>query len=198
MGCDIHLYAEKKIDDKWICINPKVLDRYDEEKPYSKLVLEDYDVGRDYILFGFLANVRTNQPNGFGSPRGFPKDASDELRTVYEGWGVDAHSASYIPLNELNSKFKGDVKISGMMNAAQWKRLKASIDRGKPNWDYLYPHCGRSTEKNMVDFEVFMPVKEQFKYFVVDVISKLLNYTYDYKTKEHDLESVRIVFWFDN
>ena len=104
MGCDIHLYAEKKIDEKWVCLNPLMWDVYDR-KPYKHRTVEQFNIERSYVLFGFLANVRTLQEKGFGEAKGFPKDVSKEIKEKYEEWGLDAHSASYLTLKELNEKF---------------------------------------------------------------------------------------------
>lgn len=55
---------------------------------------------RDYELFGLMARVRVDNPNGY-APRGFPADACLEVRRIYESMGVDAHSASWLTPNEL-------------------------------------------------------------------------------------------------
>lgn len=93
MGCDIHLFTERRIGDRWHLQREEVYD------------------GRNYDLFGILANVRNGRgfagiKTGLGfepidDPRGTPKDASPEYLKELETWGADAHSHSYFTLREL-------------------------------------------------------------------------------------------------
>ena len=69
MGCDIHIYAEKKVGDNWICINPLEYRSYDDD--YTKRKLIELDVHRNYELFGWLANVRYEIDKGFKA-KGLP------------------------------------------------------------------------------------------------------------------------------
>lgn len=174
MGCDIHLFVEKKNKEtgKWEIVkgpNPKIEDyrewakfaesegdlehaeklrkRADEiesgkafekaiqeEKEWREKYPEDYENyvitieeycdymapecyegwaydGRNYDLFGMLANVR----NGWGfagcdtgdgfkpiaMPKGVPDDASDYYLRKVEEWGCDGHSHSWLTIREL-------------------------------------------------------------------------------------------------
>lgn len=86
MGCDIHAYAERKDGKKF--------------KPVKVVVFDN----RSYGIFGFLANVR----NYSGVPpiaerRGFPSDAATKTKTNFENWGCDAHSPSWLSVEELLS-----------------------------------------------------------------------------------------------
>lgn len=125
MGCDIHFFVEKKsqrlkrneslneimgIDeqlnmewesaDKWI--PNKYYDAKDDPKKFEVDRKERFYFGRNYILFGVLANVRWKPACGpISEPKGFPDDASEELITEYKSWGRDAHSSSYFTLKEL-------------------------------------------------------------------------------------------------
>ena len=126
MGCDIHLYVEK-----WTSSNnydgPKDLSEDREQKlsevledvptkfrwvSADKWELEDgnwhvpynleYYGGRNYYLFGILADVR----NGSGVepinyPKGIPDDASAGYLYICNLWDSDAHSHSYFTLEEL-------------------------------------------------------------------------------------------------
>lgn len=86
MGCDIHVYAEKK-------------GQSGEFEPVDDLsVFED----RNYGAFGFLANVRNYSAIApISSLRGVPADASDETKEAYRDWDCDAHSASWLSVSEL-------------------------------------------------------------------------------------------------
>jgi len=189
MGCDIHLYVEKKVNGKWICISPLEYLPYGE---YEKRKLADLYNERNYELFGWLAQVRTINLNGF-EPRGFPEDASDEVRRLYKSWGVDAHTPSYLTLKELKEKFKGNVKIRGIMEKERWKKLKESIDKGNPNWDLLYPYWQSPCRDGDTRFSVEIPMEYEFGSFKRAVLDFMKRYLFN--SREED---IRIVFWFDN
>lgn len=192
MGCDIHLYVEKKKNGKWVSAQGLVKDEDGNlDVPYPDILFDD----RNYELFAFLAGVRDYWGNQYFKPKGFPKNASEEIKKIYKRWGLDAHTPSYLTLKELKSVNWEDkmIKESGKMDKKQWKKLKKSIDSGKPNWDLLYPHCLETNIKSHVPFEVSIPIKVYLKRFYDIVVERL--YTYDWKCKE---DEIRIVFWFDN
>lgn len=84
MGVDISVFIEKrdKKTGEW-----KVLG-------FDDVV---YD-GRDYGLFGILANVRNNS-GALQPPRGLPDDVSDKLKRLYDE--LDYFSATYYDFCEL-------------------------------------------------------------------------------------------------
>ena len=104
MGCDIHVYVEKRNRDagKWehektpAFIAQKLIEG-DEDFYYEN----DINVRRNYELFGILANVRYEQPKGGIPPRGFPGDASDWITAAYEDMDGGGHSHSYLTLEEF-------------------------------------------------------------------------------------------------
>lgn len=81
------------------------LDKYQEEwdaMPSLELAYEDrYYKGRWYWLFTLLAGVRGDAKYALWDDRGFPDDASDEVREDFVGWDCDAHTPSYQTLAEL-------------------------------------------------------------------------------------------------
>lgn len=83
MGCDIHMFIEGKLkgEDEWTLINQPDVDRW-------------------YSLFGKLAGVRGSQ-EPIVEPKGFPTDASKATRAVYEYWGPDAHTPSFLTWEEI-------------------------------------------------------------------------------------------------
>lgn len=103
MGADIHMYAEKKIDDEWKLTkgpNPyKIYFPSDEDLKFEGWVYHQ----RDYDLFAFLADVRNYDESidPLDQPRGMPEDTSPMLFKLYEEYGVDGHSHSYFSLPEL-------------------------------------------------------------------------------------------------
>lgn len=88
MGCDIHIHAEKKSAKGY-----KRVIFGDEFEPFSD---------RDYGTFGFLADVRNYSAVPPLAPqRGMPEDVSAATKEDFDGWGSDAHSASWLSLSEL-------------------------------------------------------------------------------------------------
>lgn len=103
MGCDIHMYVEYRFDGKWVCgdhfeKNPYYngIDHYEPE--YSLVKIYDY---RDYALFGVLAGVRNYEVPCISEPRGLPDDCNDFIQKEYEAWEGDAHSCSWLTLQEI-------------------------------------------------------------------------------------------------
>lgn len=178
MGCDIHLYVEKKINREWV---------------YADKI----DVGRDYELFGFLAGVRGEQQHF--EQKGFPDDASPKVREICEGYGVDGHSHSWLTLEELQTVGWEDDKVmikeSGIMANKQWEKFQETIKIGKPDYSLRFPYWGAGeyleTPSSYHEWEV--PITIEFKHFYEEVVKRLPTYCRDCKPNE-----IRIVFWFDN
>lgn len=88
MGCDIHTYCERK--------NAK-----GEWEYVAGVTPFDW---RSYGVFGWLAGVRNYSAiTPISDQRGMPEDVSEDVLGEYERWGDDAHSASWLSLNELLS-----------------------------------------------------------------------------------------------
>lgn len=86
MGCDIHLFVERKnADGEWV----------GEHVRYP-------DVKRNYGGFAALAPCGRGSWECTPQMRNLPPDASDEARRSYEEWGCDAHTPSYLYKNELD------------------------------------------------------------------------------------------------
>ena len=85
MGSDIHVMCEIKRNGQW------------EYEPMLDSVFD----GRQYSLFGFLANVRNYSESPFiQQSRGIPKDASEEVsKTEY---GLGEHNFGYVTFKELS------------------------------------------------------------------------------------------------
>lgn len=114
MGCDIHLFAEKRVDGKW-----QSLDKYsknihfapndnsDWKEPEFEIKREDYfySGGRNYNLFCALAGVRSfefsGEPKQVATARGIPSDCCDEIKSEEQRMGSDGHTHSYLYLYEL-------------------------------------------------------------------------------------------------
>jgi len=92
MGCDIHMFKEKKIDGKWLSVDTWVQDP-DEYHPHVEVC--QFDSERGYAFFTALAGVR-----GRGVQLHFsdmPPDVSPEVKAHYElYWGYDGHTPGHI------------------------------------------------------------------------------------------------------
>ena len=95
MGCDIHCFAERRGSNGWECVSL-------DPMPFDC---------RSYGMFVFLAGVRNySAVPPIAAPRGFPDDASPEARESYEDWDMDAHTPSWLTLEEL-SAFDYDAEV---------------------------------------------------------------------------------------
>lgn len=94
MGCDIHLFVERK----------------DSNSIWQQVEGNFYD-DRNYDVFSILANVR----NGYGfagvdtgegfipicTPKGLPSNISPKILEESNNWGIDGYSHSWLTLQEL-------------------------------------------------------------------------------------------------
>jgi hypothetical protein len=116
MGCDIHLYAEKKVNGKWESADTLSKNKYYEEDPeneqeFSLDYKDAYYSGRNYNLFGILADVRNGRGfagvktgegfNPISEPKGTPEQVSDFVKAELDRWSDDGHSHSYLTVSEL-------------------------------------------------------------------------------------------------
>jgi hypothetical protein len=100
LGCDIHFYVEKKVNDAWQPVqgpNP-YFGKYHGE---PKMKYHNWAYwGRNYSLFELLADVRRDgEFKALAEPRDLPEDVSDII--AKEADNVDWHSHSYFMLPEL-------------------------------------------------------------------------------------------------
>jgi hypothetical protein len=109
MGCDIHWFSETRVDGVWQCDQRATYqpdqDYLDDDPDSDYMTMDDFPGrGRDYWLFGLLANgVRTNWPWSFEA-KGRPADISDEAGKVFTQWDSDLHSESWLTRAELRAK----------------------------------------------------------------------------------------------
>ncbi|MFA6971806.1 MAG: hypothetical protein WC208_10445 [Gallionella sp.] len=152
MGCDIHLFAEKKVynyNDKekskgrWVSLD-KWVER--EEFEYKDRPLEVpykggfYTHGRNYNLFSALANVRSHyfiDATFISEPKGMPRDASKLVWAACDDYGTDGHSHSWLTLKELKD--------------FNWKPYGDSV---KEFMDEVFPKLEEAKGKERTDEEV--------------------------------------------
>ncbi len=156
MGCDIHLYLEKRIfrfddknkengiwvsADKWTVEEWKVLYPEDYENNFSVNYNDRIYSGRNYDLFAILADVRNGRGfagvktregfNPISYPKGLPDDISTEVKREAESWGADGHSHSWLTLKELlDYDWQGQKTVHyGIVNEKEYKVFK---EKGYP------------------------------------------------------------------
>lgn len=112
MGCDIHLYVERREGADWVTADRWKRDKYEEASDRLTVNCEDrFYSERNYGLFAILADVRNGRGfagiktgegfNPMSDPRGLPDDCSLEVRGESDGWGEDGHSHSWFTVSEL-------------------------------------------------------------------------------------------------
>lgn len=105
MGCDIHVFVEKRLDKSfsWQLDEHHVIeDKYIYDGNEIICLREVSATGRDYSLFSILATVRAYGELGSlncRSARGLPSDMSELL--VKNMMGPDWHSFSHMLLDEF-------------------------------------------------------------------------------------------------
>ncbi len=93
MGCDIHMFLERKrsTDKKWQLDSHHEVYTEDDETRTSEVYS-----GRSYELFGHLAGVRYMANKVI--PKGIPKNASKGFKIACAQLEEDTHSHSYISI----------------------------------------------------------------------------------------------------
>ena len=236
MGCDIHLFGEKKIGGEWKLLTglnqsgidmckqalensldtEYWLDRLEKCKNDPRFIYDE----RNYAVFSILANVRNGR--GFAGcdtgdgyipieePRGLPDDACDFIKARAYEWGGDGHSHSFFTLKELLEYDWNQVSVvRGFVSEEEYVVFKRN---GKPN-SYcggVGGRCIMQTSNGNMDGIIANPsLKEEGGRYYTKV-----EWNESYKDSAGsfytrtlpllkglaggDLESVRIVFWFDN
>jgi len=145
MGCDIHLYVEKRDENgKWVSADTWTPDDWAAKEGKDQFVVSfenRFYVDRNYDLFAILADVR----NGYGfagidtgdgfipiaDPRGLPFDVTLAVHAEGDAWDCDGHSHSYFTVAELKAyNWNQTTKHRGVVdpwNFELWRR------NGKPN-----------------------------------------------------------------
>ncbi|WP_410769609.1 hypothetical protein [Fontibacillus sp. BL9] len=235
MGCDIHLFVEKRnvLSGKWEAIKgvnePEILDlkslvqkcktRAEDTTYWEQRIQEEesgvFDFlhsGRNYTLFSLLAGVRNSYGlNPIHEPKGLPSDISYKVKESSDDWGGDGHSHSYLTAKELlNFDWSQSIKLEGWVNVEGYKEFK---ENGSPSTWSRSVGGGGVDHVTHYDMENFIANNGEYYGFgrsPYTLVQWTLScedhlasfYTWSIpKLKElagEDLESVRIVFWFDN
>ncbi|HGL4260216.1 hypothetical protein [Burkholderia multivorans] len=193
MGCDIHLYREKFVNDQWLTADKWVPYDYGDDEKGIEVPWEERFTDRNYDLFGLLSKgVRRIHPFSF-EPRGLPFDPSPEIAAESARWGEDGHSHSYLFLHELKAMARyvkgATIRIAGMKQQDELAALRASIESGNPDWNLIFPYCQSTNARDYVDFEIDVPADFYFS----DPLQRIIASFDGVEGENH-----RIVFFFDN
>lgn len=208
MGCDIHLYTERKREDPdgnefwWCCDNfkPNVYALWDdnEDKYTVNHIYED----RSYELFTALAGVRNSSDvDVIDYPRGLPDDVSDIVKKESDYWGVDGHSHSWLTARELfvYQETHPCTTYSGLVDRETarkldedgitplfWCRWTNSPDYERRTW---------TVQRSIVE-QLVNAVKKRMaeEFWIFDFLDEEER---EKRLLEH-ADDFRIVFWFDN
>lgn len=202
MGCDIHMFAEVRKSEKWEAVGKVFKNKYYEPDRENKIDEDGFEwnpeftsspyTNRNYNLFAILADVRNGRGfagiktgegfNPIASPKGLPKDISNEILmiescTVGEDYTIET--------------------------------LKKWVERGDSEWIIENQICTSPdahsasyfTLKEILDFDWRQKTKfeDDVKlYSYSECVGNFLTETIPTLQKLGNDEDVRIVFWFDN
>jgi hypothetical protein len=191
MGCDIHLYKEKKVNGRWVTADEGWKNEFDEggvDVPYDNRFTD-----RDYDLFGYLSKGVRREFDFSFLARGIPFNASEEVKKCSEQWGSDGHSHSYLTLTELKEAWEflqtKTIPVDGMKSQDGFKELMESIESNEEtDWDLIYPFCQGTTDRSYKRFSADVPATYKLGGVkrIIDLFEGI------------NAEECRIVFWFDN
>lgn len=196
MGCDIHIYREKKVGDKWL-----TLEKWEtEEDEGTTRLYVDYASqrefrGRNYDLFGALCSGVRREFDFSFAERGMPLGCADETDQAYDGYGEDGHSHSYLYLHEMRDfaayLARNTMPVSGVKDRTELAALRASIATGKPDWNLIYPYAQSAWGFDYEEFTFDVPAS----FGIGESLDKIIQSFDGIDALPHEL---RMVFWFDN
>jgi hypothetical protein len=174
MGCDIHLFVERRTENGWELVDPIVPNKYyeptdeqrtaglpddDGERPTT--IDNNFCNDRNYRLFGMLANVR----NGYefagvdlggevvpiDEPRGLPEDVTAPVKDESDRWGSDGHSHSHFTLRELlEYDWTRRIKQRGQVPWDSWVEFRRRRSTPWGGEDQPQDWCGDITGPSII------------------------------------------------
>jgi len=193
MGCDIHDFISKhEPDNTWKVIETYGKSKYPEHvydwekyEETDEVMCDQFYDGRDYTLFGLLANVRGDGDDDFTEVRGFDK-SWPELLQKYHGPAnkSDFHGATWYNLMELK---------------AETYALKARKESAEREIDYKLKYDSEYTVEDAHRDREWSCEVEEFEAMDSFYHSAL---SFLYLAGETDvashLEDYRVYMWFDS
>lgn len=210
MGCDIHVFIEKKEGDIW----KKVPDEFGPKHEFYKSPninndnwnINCWDVTRNYSLFGMLAGVRSFDVRPIADPRGLPKDTSEEIRVKFskEIKNYGCHTPSFFTLQELLKYKNKTYTLKTLLDPLNYKKFLEGEGEIDISSGYQCKVISRKEMKRLINLSSFI---DSDKY--VTKVSLKLKYGLICKhfweeiipcmqKLSDDPSKVRMVFWFDS
>lgn len=200
MGRDIYLYAEKKQQDEWVCVN-----RLIQNEPFggpalqhhADYICKPFDVGRRRIMHDMLGGFQEQEDIAFikdyEGHRGLPSDISASLMQTYRHDENDVFGASWLYWDEILN-FEWDGKFTD---------VEVGID--KTNLDYyregLFPSnpYGKMSKLEVLKTspswnDKYVDVKLRESYWGAGGFELIKKYVSPHLGSEPN--SLRLVFWF--
>lgn len=216
MGCDIHVFVERKINGVWTHV-PESLG------PISHLyTIHNMDYfnertwrpERNYQLFAILANVRNYGKAivPLSSPRGIPNDVSNYVKKQSDDFDMDGHSHSYFLISELlQFKKTNKLEFRTYLNINQYEKFLDGANINSLNIDWSlsrelddYKLLSNDDMKELVNNIVLL---DDNNYLTAidsyEPLDKCQLSFFDYYLPEmakldSNPKNIRVVFWFDN
>ena len=208
MGCDIHMYVEKRVNGRWEHVPPPSAFGWGDLD--STLVDGSWDLGRNYALFTVLSGVRNdhceNKPIK-QCPHTLPSDISKLVADRSEEGGYHSHS-SYTLAELLNHDWDTPFYEIGVVTKEEAIRLKnGEYPTFLKRWcgwvagpgikvmpwvcaeDRTVEDLEKDVEYTHVEMVWTNKQSESMQHFVDQFIPALLEIG--------DLEDVRCVFFYD-
>jgi len=183
MGADIHIFVERKRNNKWVRYTGNHFSLTEWERGY--LGKEKGNIPfdwRSYGMFGFLAGVRARNIKPIKEAiGGIPSNASEYVKKEFERWEGGGHSHSFLTVRELTEfDYNQDLREPGENFSTNSRKTLFEKKTHRKNKDFdeddecktYYDYLGGP------DSMFFIHLKE---------LSEL-----------GGPDDVRIVFWFDN
>jgi len=180
MGCDIHIFVERKKNDKWVHYTGKhfssVWGHAKEEKDNSPF---DW---RSYSMYGFLAGVRHSYIKPIKEPiYTIPDDTSEYVKKEFERWDGDGHSHSFLTARELlEFDYNQDLREPNDDFSTNSRKVLFEKKAHRKNTDF----DEEEIDKTYYDF---LGGPDSMFFTHVKELAEL-----------GEPDDVRIVFWFDN
>jgi hypothetical protein len=134
MGCDIHVYTEVRPPGQlsWESKDSTEIIQEDGEDPYHECT-HHIVPGRSYGLFALMAKVRGEYDCSLDCKNGLPEDISETTKQQFEQWDCDAHSASYLTLDEIKQHLVNILLTRGNVHYGleQYQEIKNQMEELK-------------------------------------------------------------------
>lgn len=194
MGCDIHLFVERKIGNVW-----KMVSKHEK----------NFGVERNYALFGLLADVRNHNMPTIKAPQGLPEDLSKGIAKQWNKVREYNHTPSFYTLAELLAVKDNTYDRTCCLGIKDYKEFKKN---GKlthdPEWYFYQPKGAKLVTNDRMDrilnLTAFMDENEFFTTIEQTIPYKDISPAFwdTFVTRlqgmQKDPNNIRTVFWFDS